>query len=182
MQFNPWHSVSYGDKAPEIVDAIIEIPRGSRGKFELDKETGMLRLDRVLYHSVYYPLNYGFIPQTYCDDNDPLDILVLSQVDIPSMCLVNAKIIGVMRMVDQGEADDKLIAVCTDDMSVNHYNDISELPQHLLKEVRQFFEEYKRLENKEVKIEAFEDAAAARKILVQSIEDYKVKFGVKQEA
>src|SRR5690606_19062948 len=182
MAFNPWHSVSFGDKAPEVVDAIIEIPRGSRGKFELDKETGMLRLDRVLYHSITYPLNYGFIPQTYCEDGDPLDILVLSQVDILSMCLVNAKVFGVMRMIDQGEADDELIAVCTDDMSVNHYNDLTDLPPHLLKEVRQFFEEYKALEGKEVKIDAFEDAASARKILLQSIEDYKAKFGVQQEA
>lgn len=182
MAFNPWHSVSYGDQAPEIVDAIIEIPRGSRGKFELDKESGMLRLDRVLYHSITYPLNYGFIPQTYCDDKDPLDILILSQVDIPSMCLVSAKIIGVMRMIDGGEGDDKLIAVAADDPTVNHLNDLSDLPAHQLKEIRQFFEEYKALENKKVEITAFEDAAAARKILLQSIEDYKAKFGVQQEA
>lgn len=177
MEFNPWHSVSFGNKAPESVDAIIEIPRGSRGKFELDKESGMLRLDRVLFHSVIYPANYGFIPQTYCDDNDPLDILVLSQVDIPSMCLVNAKIIGVMRMVDQGEADDKLIAVCADDISVNHYNDLSDLPKYILDEIQQFFVEYKTLEKKEVSVDGFEDAACARKILLQAIEDYKVKFG-----
>lgn len=179
MEFNPWHTVSYGDKAPEIVDAIIEIPRGSRAKYELDKDSGMLRLDRVLYHSVYYPHNYGFIPKTYCDDNDPLDVLVLSQVDIHPMCIVSARIIGVMRMIDQGEADDKLIAVCEKDMSVAHINDISELPAHLLKEVKQFFEEYKRLENKEVLIQDFHGAEKAREILQQAIADYQVKFGNK---
>jgi inorganic pyrophosphatase len=127
MNFNPWHSVSYGDNVPHTVNAVIEIPRNSRAKYELDKETGMLKLDRVLYSSVYYPANYGFVPQTYCDDNDPLDILVLSQIDMQPLCLVEAKIIGVMRMLDQGEADDKLIAVCANDMSVAHINDINEI-------------------------------------------------------
>src|SRR5690554_6825137 len=151
MQFNPWHSVGYGDESGNNVTGVIEIPKGSRAKYELDKESGMLSLDRVLYSSVYYPANYGFIPQTYCDDDDPLDILILSQIDIQPLCLVNAKIIGVMRMLDQGEADDKIIAVASNDMSVAHINDISELPTHFLKELRQFFEEYKKLENKHVK-------------------------------
>src|SRR6201986_1431041 len=106
MNFNPWHAVSYGRNVPDKVNAIIEIPRYSRAKYELDKETGMLRLDRVLYSAVYYPANYGFVPQTYCDDNDPLDILVLSQIDMQTLCLVEAKIIGVMHMVDNGEQDD----------------------------------------------------------------------------
>lgn len=175
--FNPWHSVSYGTNVPDTVNAIIEIPKGSRAKYELDKETGMLKLDRVLYSSVYYPANYGFIPRTYCDDNDPLDILVLSQIDMQPMCLVEAKIIGVMRMLDQGEADDKLIAVCANDMSVNYINDISELPPHFIAEMRHFFEEYKRLENKVVKIEDFQGARLAKKILQHSINDYSEKFG-----
>jgi len=179
INFNPWHSVSYGKNVPDTVNAIIEIPRYSRAKYELDKETGMLRLDRVLYSAVYYPANYGFVPQTYCDDNDPLDILVLSQIDMQPLCLVEAKIIGVMRMLDQGEADDKLIAVCAHDMSVAFYNDISELPPNFINELRHFFEEYKKLENKEVKVEDFQNARLAKKILQHSINDYKTKFGSK---
>ena len=179
--FNPWHSVSYGSNVPDVVTAVIEIPRNSRAKYELDKETGMLKLDRVLYSSVYYPANYGFVPQTYCDDNDPLDILVLSQIDMQPMCIVEAKIIGVMRMFDQGEADDKLIAVCANDMSVAHINDISELPPYFMDELRHFFEEYKRLENKVVKIEDFQNARLAKKILMHGINDYKLKFGNKEK-
>ncbi len=175
--FNPWHTVSYGDNVPDTVNAIIEIPRHSRAKYELDKETGMLKLDRVLYSSVYYPANYGFIPQTYCDDKDPLDILVFSQLTIQPMCLVEAKIIGVMRMLDQGEADDKLIAVCANDVSVAHINDISELPPYAISEMKHFFEEYKKLENKVVKIEEFQGPRIAKKILQHSINDYKNMFG-----
>ena len=173
---NPWHSVSYGDLSGENVTAIIEISKNSRAKYELDKDSGMLMLDRVLYSSIYYPANYGFIPQTYCDDGDPLDILVLSQIEIQPLTLVKAKIIGVMRMLDQGDADDKLIAVCANDMSVNHLNDITELPEHSLKEVRHFFEEYKRLENKVVKIEEFQEARLARKIFQHAVNDYKEKI------
>jgi inorganic pyrophosphatase len=179
MNFNPWHSVSYGSDVPNKVNAIIEIPKGSRAKYELDKETGMLKLDRVLYSSVYYPANYGFIPRTYCDDNDPLDILVLSQIEMQPLCLVEAKIIGVMRMLDQGEADDKLIAVCANDMSVNHINDINELPPHFIEEMRHFFEEYKKLEHKVVKIEEFQGERLAKKILGHAIKDYEVLMETK---
>ncbi|MDX9812466.1 MAG: inorganic diphosphatase, partial [Bacteroidales bacterium] len=113
--FNPWHCVSPGDKLPNIVNGVIEIPKGSRAKYELDKESGLLRLDRVLYTSVYYPANYGFIPQTYCGDKDPLDILILSQIEVVPLTIVPAKVIGVMRMLDGGEADDKIIAVAAGD-------------------------------------------------------------------
>ena len=173
---NPWHDVSMGSNAPEMVNGIVEIPKGSRAKYELDKESGMLILDRVLYSSVYYPSNYGFIPQTYCDDNDPLDILIISQIEVVPMCIVPAKVIGVMRMLDNGEADDKIIAVAATDMSVNHINDISELPPHAIKETRSFFEDYKKLENKEVVIEDFLDRDAAYEIIKQSIVDYDKKF------
>lgn len=176
ISFNPWHAVPYGDIQGEAVTSVIEISKNSRAKYELDKDTGMLKLDRVLYSSVYYPANYGFIPQTFCDDGDPLDILVLSQIEIQPLTLVTAKIIGVMRMLDQGEADDKLIAVCANDMSVNHLNDISELPAHSLKEVRHFFEEYKRLEQKVVKIEEFQGARLARKIFQHAVNDYNEKI------
>lgn len=181
-RFNPWHHVSYGDRVPERVNAIIEIPKNSRAKYELDKESGLLKLDRILYSSVYYPANYGFIPQTYCDDQDPLDILVISQLEMDPLCLVEAKVIGVMRMLDQGEADDKIIAVCSQDMSVAHIEDISELPPHFMKELRHFFEEYKKLENKVVKIEEFEGARLAKKILLHSINDYEAKFGGREKA
>jgi inorganic pyrophosphatase len=172
MNLNPWHSVSFGEKAPEIVNGIIEIPKGSRAKYELDKESGLLKLDRVLYSSVYYPANYGFIPQTYCDDKDPLDILILSQIQIVPLCIVPARVIGVMRMIDGGEADDKIIAVAADDISVSHIDDISKLPAMFMEEIRHFFEEYKRLENKTVCVEEFQDARTAHRIILKAVEDY----------
>lgn len=177
MYFHPWHNVNIGENAPEKVVGIIEIPKNSRAKYELDKESGMLILDRVLYSSINYPANYGFIPKTYCDDDDPLDILVLSQIDIVPMCLVEAKVIGVMRMLDGGEMDDKIIAVAANDMSVNHINEISELPPHLTKELRSFFEDYKKLENKSVVVEEFQGKEVAIEVIKQSIIDYDKKFG-----
>jgi inorganic pyrophosphatase len=173
---NPWHNVGFGENSPSIINGIIEIPKGSRAKYELDKQSGLLKLDRVLYSSVYYPANYGFIPQTYCDDKDPLDILVISQVDVVPMCIVEAKVIGVMRMIDGGEADDKIIAVAAGDPSVNHFNDISELPQHFISEIRNFFEDYKKLENKTVVVEEFQDRILAMEIVEKAISDYKEKF------
>ncbi len=178
---NPWHAVKTGPNTPEYVTGVIEIPKGSRAKYELDKDSGLLKMDRVLYSSVYYPANYGFIPQTYCDDNDPLDILILSQIDIVPFCLVDARVIGVMRMIDNGEADDKIIAVAEGDMSVNHINDISELPKHFTLELRTFFEDYKKLENKTVVIEDFQSKFVALQIVEQSIIDYKEKFGKKKK-
>jgi inorganic pyrophosphatase len=177
--FNPWHHVSPGDEEtlPEIVNGIIEIPKGVRAKYELDKESGLLRLDRVLYSSVYYPANYGFIPQTYGEDHDPLDILILSQIEVVPMCIVPARIIGVMRMLDSGEADDKIIAVAEGDPSMSHYNDISELPEHLISETMSFFEDYKKLEKKEVKVENFLGKETAIEILKDAFALYKDRFG-----
>ncbi|MEZ4886380.1 MAG: inorganic diphosphatase [Chitinophagales bacterium] len=171
---NPWHKVKIGNHAPDVVNGIIEIPQNTRAKYELDKESGLLKLDRVLYSSMYYPANYGFIPQTYCDDKDPLDIVILSQITIVPLCIVSAKVIGVMRMLDGGELDDKIIAVAENDMSVSHINDISELPTHFFKELRNFFEDYKKLENKTVEVEDFQDAVVAKEIVRRSIEDYKL--------
>jgi len=125
---NPWHKVNIGEKTPDIVTGIIEIPKNTRAKYELDKETGMLMMDRVIYSSMYYPANYGFIPQTYCEDKDPLDILVLSQIEIVPMCIVSARVIGVMRMMDGGKWTIKLSLLLNMTMSVSHIKDISELP------------------------------------------------------
>lgn len=172
MKFNPWHHVHYGDHAPIVVKGIIEIPKNCRAKYELDKESGMLLMDRVLYSSINYPANYGFIPRTYCDDKDPLDILVLSQIEIVPMCQVEAKVIGVMRMLDGNEMDDKIIAVAYNDMSVNHYDDIRDLPKHSLRELRSFFEDYKKLENKSVLVEDFQGKEVAQEVVRQAIEDY----------
>ncbi len=175
-KFNPWHDVSPGDLQQDIVNGIIEIPKGTRAKYELDKASGLLRLDRVLYSSVYYPANYGFIPQSYCEDKDPLDILILSQIEVVPMCIVPAKVIGVMRMLDIGEADDKIIAVSAGDPSVSHINDISELPSHFIEEMRSFFEDYKKLENKTVIVEDFLDRETAIKIIIESFKMYEEKF------
>lgn len=178
--FHPWHHVNPGTEVPHIVTAIVEIPKGSRAKYELDKTSGLLRLDRVLYSSVYYPANYGFIPQSYCDDHDPLDILILSQIDFVPLCIVEAKVIGVMQMIDNGEADDKIIAVAAKDVSVNHVQTIDELPPHFIHELRHFFEEYKKLENKKVIVEEFQSKEMAEKIVLKSLEDYrKMGFGQK---
>jgi inorganic pyrophosphatase len=176
MSFNPWHNVAIGVNCPDVVQAIIEIPKGSNAKYELDKETGMLRLDRVLFSTVYYPANYGFIPQTYGKDNDPLDILILSEIDVQPLCIVEAKVIGVMRMIDNHEEDDKIIAVAQKDMSVNYINTISELPEHFVLQLRNFFENYKKLEHKTVKVEDFQDIHTAKTIIKQAIVDYKAKF------
>ena len=156
---------------------IIEIPKNVRAKYELDKESGMLILDRVLFSSINYPANYGFIPRTYCDDDDPLDILVISQIDIVPMCLVDATVIGVMRMKDGDEMDDKIIAVATNDMSFNHVKDISDLPPHWLIELRSFFEDYKKLENKTVEVQDFQNKEVAMQVVTQAMKDYYVKFG-----
>ncbi len=173
---HPWHGVSYGELAPRIVNAVIEIPQGSRAKYEIDKPSGLMKLDRVIYSSFYYPTNYGFIPQTYGDDKDPLDILVISSLSIVPMCLVTAKVIGVMQMVDGGDADDKIIAVSAHDPSINYINNIEELPKHFFEEIRHFFEEYKRLENKSVLVEEFQDKSTALRIVQEAIDYYKKEF------
>jgi len=173
---NPWHDVQIGDEAPQIVRGIIEIPMNSKAKYELDKASGMLIMDRVLYSSINYPANYGFIPRTYCDDGDPLDILVISQVPIVPMCIVEARVLGVMRMLDGGEMDDKIIAVARNDMSVDHLNEIEELPPHTLRELGNFFEDYKKLENKSVDVEGFQGKETALEVIRQAILDYQEKF------
>lgn len=173
---HPWHGVPPGDQSPRVVNAIIEIPQGSRCKFEIDKATGLLKLDRVIFSSFYYPCNYGFIPQTYGDDKDPLDILVISTLSMVPLTLMEAKVVGVMQMIDGGDGDDKIIAVAANDPGVSHYNNIEELPKHFFDELRHFFEEYKKLENKSVKVEEFGDKATALKIVEDAIKSYKEHF------
>jgi inorganic pyrophosphatase len=179
--FHPWHDVSYGNDAPTILNSIIEIPKGSKAKYELDKESGLIRLDRVLFSSVHYPANYGFIPRTYCDDKDPLDILVICSIDVDPMCIIEAKVIGVMEMIDENERDDKIVAVAKNDMSVNYIDDISNLPPHTTTELRRFFEDYKKLEHKNVRVEQFLDKEAAFKIVNESILLYEKTFGSKNQ-
>jgi inorganic pyrophosphatase len=170
---HPWHDVDCGDKAPELVSVIIEVPMGSKLKYELDKPSGLLKVDRVLFSSVHYPANYGFIPQSYCEDHDPLDVLVLGQESVVPLSIMQARPIGVMKMLDQGEADDKIIAVHANDPEVEHFRSIKDLPPHRLREVQRFFEDYKVLENKTVKVGAFLDRDEAHQIIRDAIELYK---------
>src|SRR5262245_48737405 len=170
---NPWHEVELGEQAPEVFNCIIEIPIGSKVKYELDKQTGLLRVDRVLFSAVHYPANYGFLPRTYCDDGDPLDVLVLGQVSVTPLCIMRAKTIGVMQMIDQNEEDDKIIAVHADDPEYRFYRDISELPEYRLKAVRRFFEDYKALEMKQVKVEKFMGRFDAINIIERSMRLYE---------
>lgn len=170
---HPWHGAHYGTAAPARVNGLIEISQGSRSKYEIDKETGLLRLDRVIYSSFIYPVNYGFIPQTLGQDGDPLDILVICSQAIQPLCLVEATVIGNMQMIDQGERDDKIIAVATKDPMVNHIKDIDELPNHFFSELKQYFEQYKVLENKVVEIDNFQSKAEAYKVIEEAITYYK---------
>ena len=170
---NPWHNVSPGEELPKIANGIIEIPKGSKGKYELDKKSGLLRLDRVLYSSVHYPANYGFIPQTYCDDKDPLDILVICSIDVDPLCIIESKVIGLMRMIDNNEKDDKIISVANNDMAVNYINDIKELPPHTIVELKRFFEDYKKLEHKEVVVEDFLGRQEAYKVVNDAVSLYQ---------
>ena len=170
---HPWHDVEIGSAAPELVPAIIEVPKGSKTKYELDKTNGLIRVDRILFSSVQYPANYGFIPQTYCDDHDPLDILVLCQETIVPLAIMRARPIGVMKMLDQGEADDKIIAVHVDDPEYSHYESINELPPHRMLEVQRFFEDYKKLENKIVVVEKFLDRVDAHQTIRDAVALYR---------
>jgi inorganic pyrophosphatase len=170
---HPWHEVSPGANPPEYVNGIIEISTGMRTKYEVDKDTGLLKLDRVLYSAVYYPANYGFIPQTLGEDNDPLDIMILCREPIRPLCIVPARVIGVMRMIDQGLGDDKIIAVVENDANNKHLNDISELAPHFKLELMEFFESYKKLENKIVTVPDFQDKKTAMKIISDAVDYYK---------
>mmetsp|Transcript_34248 Transcript_34248/g.61787 ORF Transcript_34248/g.61787 Transcript_34248/m.61787 type:complete len:192 (-) Transcript_34248:1545-2120(-) len=173
---HPWHDIPPGDKAPEVINAVIEIPKGSKVKYELDKDTGMTYVDRILYSSVVYPHNYGFIPKTLCEDGDPLDVLVLMQEAVTPMCFLRVRPIGIMGMLDQGEGDDKLIAVHADDPEYKGITDVSQLPPHRLKEIKRFFMDYKKNEEKEVSVQSFRGAEEAKECVLHSLELYKEQY------
>ena len=171
---HPWHDCYVDDySAEKSFPVIIEVPKGSKNKYELDKETGLLKLDRVLFSAVHYPANYGFIPRTYCDDGDPLDVLVLGQESVHPLTIVEARAIGVMRMRDEKGLDDKIIAVSVRDPAFADYTDHPQLPAYLLREVRRFFEDYKILEHKQVVIENFMGPADAFRIVADALDMYR---------
>lgn len=170
---NIWHDIPQNMIVPDNFSAVIEIPKGSSCKYELDKHTGMLRLDRVLYTATHYPANYGFIPRTYADDGDPLDVLVLCSEQIFPMTLVQVYPIGAMRMIDGGKLDDKIIAVPFSDPTYRDINSIDELPSHIFDEIMHFFTVYKQLENKQTAVKTLIDRKEAIEIIEKAIEDYK---------
>ena len=174
MATHPWHDTYVDDTVIErAFPVVIEIPKGSKNKYELDKETGLLRLDRVLYSAVYYPADYGFIPRTYCDDGDPLDALVLGQEPVYPLTVVEARAVAVMRMRDEKGVDDKIVAVSVRDPAFSDYHDKAQLPPHVLREVRRFFEDYKALEHKQVIVEDLLGPAEAVAIIRDALELYR---------
>lgn len=173
---NIWHDINQDRVKPEDFVCVIEISKGSKKKYELDKETGLIILDRILHSAVHYPANYGFIPKTYGDDKDPLDVLLLCSEVIEPLTLVEAYPIGVMHMIDNGENDEKIIAIPHKDPMYNTYKDISELPAHIFEEMKHFFTVYKDLENKKTTIEKIGNSQEAIKIIETCIQNYKEKF------
>ena len=173
---NIWHDINPKRITPQLFDAVVEITSGSKNKYELDKETGLLRLDRILYTSTHYPANYGFIPLTYAEDNDPLDVLILSSQPIVPLTIVTCRPIGILKMEDEGEGDEKVISVVDADPEFTQIKSIYDLPPHIFKEIRHFFEVYKMLEGKVTQVEQFADEDVAKRIIKECIERYQLKF------
>ncbi len=170
---HPWHDVSPGKELPRDFQALIEIPLGSNVKYELDKASGLLRVDRIIHSAVFYPANYGFIPQTYAEDNDPLDVLVLCQEPVQPLALIKARAIGLMTMIDSGAVDDKIIAVATNDPEFSSYVEARDLPPHRLLVLKRFFQDYKQLEGKQVQVEDFRPAYAAAAAIEKALARYQ---------
>jgi inorganic pyrophosphatase len=173
---HPWHDVPIGDDVPDEINIVVEISKGSKVKYELDKDTGLLEVDRVLYSSVVYPENYGFIPQTLADDDDPLDAIVLMQEPIQPMSLLEVRPIGLLPMVDEGENDENILCVHVDDPQYEAFTHVNELPEHRLNEIKQFFKEYKNLERKEVEVGEISGPEDAVEYIRRDIERYKKQF------
>ena len=173
---NIWHDISPKRITPSDFICVIEISKGSKKKYELDKETGLIILERILYTSTRYPANYGFIPRTYGDDEDPLDVLLLCSEALEPMCLVRAYPIGVISMIDNGRRDEKIIAIPFNDPNYNHYTDIQQLPMHIFDEMRHFFSVYKNLENKETAVDEVQAKDAALEIIQEAIDHYIERF------
>jgi inorganic pyrophosphatase len=174
--FNAWHNLNAGDNIPEIITAIIEIPKDSKAKFELDKESGLIKLDRVLKTPMGYPANYGFIPQTYCEDKDPLDVFVICSQNLPSGVMVSARVVGVIKMIDGGEQDDKIIAIAEDDAFYANINDLTDLPEIVIGEMRVFLEDYKKLQKKVVEVTDILPKSDAQRIVLEAVDLYKKSF------
>ncbi|SHF16897.1 inorganic pyrophosphatase [Caldanaerobius fijiensis DSM 17918] len=172
-----WHDIRSDRIAPERFIAVIEISAGSKKKYELDKETGYIKLDRILYTSTHYPANYGFIPRTYSEDGDPLDVLVLCQEELDPLILVECYPIGAIKMIDDEDIDEKIIAVPVKDPAFNVYEDIYDLPPHIMQEISHFFEVYKELEHKETSVKEVYGKKEAIEIIRKAIERYKKEFG-----
>src|SRR3974390_2092398 len=170
-----WHDISPGEGLPEEFSFVIKIPFGSSVKYELDKQSGLIKLDRVLYSAVYYPANYGFIPQTLAEDDDPLDVLVLCQEPVAPLTLVHARAIGQMTMMDSGKKDHKILAVAVNDPEYNGFQEANELPSHRLTMLRRFFQDYKTLEGKAVEVDEFQPAAAAMPIIEDALTRYSTQ-------
>lgn len=170
---HPWHDVSPGEQVPRDFQALIEIPLGSNVKYEMDKTTGLLKVDRIIHSAVFYPANYGFIPQTYAEDNDPLDVLVLCQEAVQPLALIRARAIGLMTMIDSGASDDKVIAVATNDPEFNQYREARDLPAHRLLVLKRFFQDYKQLEGKQVQVEDIRPSGAAVTVIERALARYK---------
>ena len=170
---HPWHDISIGEDAPNEFSVVIEVPKGSKVKYELDKDSGLLKVDRILYSSVVYPENYGFIPQTLADDDDPLDVIVLMQEPVQAMSLLEVRPIGLLPMVDEGENDENIICVHLDDAEYKTYSHVNEFPEHRLNEIKQFFREYKNLEGKEVEMGEISGPEDAREYIQRAINLYK---------
>lgn len=176
ISVNIWHNISPKRITPDDFVAVIEIPKGSKNKYELDKETGLIMLDRILHTSTHYPANYGLIPRTYADDGDPLDVLVLCSETLSPMTLVRCYPIGVIRMLDGTHQDNKIIAIPFNDPNYNTHKDINEIPRHIFDEMIHFFTVYKALEHKSTDVDEIADAAAAREIIRGDIDNYIEKF------